>query len=48
MRKYRRRANRRHGPTIAERLDRIGWLLGGIFGGLLVTMPIWMLMLGLI
>jgi hypothetical protein len=42
LRKY------RHGPTVWERLQKVGWLFAGIGGGLVVTMPAWMLMLGII
>ena len=38
----------KHGRTLKSRLKAMEWVLGAVGLGLVVGMPIWMLLLGLI
>ena len=38
----------KHGPTLKTRLKRMEWVLGAIGAGLVVGMPFWLVLLGVI
>ena len=38
----------KHGPSIWSRLKALEWFFGAIAGGLVIGMPFWMILLGII